>query len=60
MTGNIFYFNDEAEQQYLGAILQEPDLIKYSQLKPIHFYRQQNQSIYKAFQELDKKVILLT
>lgn len=54
MTGNIFYFNDEAEQQYLGAILQEPDLIKYSQLKPIHFYRQQNQSIYKAFQELDK------
>ncbi|WP_313960056.1 DnaB-like helicase N-terminal domain-containing protein, partial [Bacillus pumilus] len=41
-------------QQYLGAILQEPDLIKYSQLKPIHFYRQQNQSIFKTLQELDK------
>ncbi|MCY7692646.1 AAA family ATPase, partial [Bacillus altitudinis] len=55
MTGAVFYYNDEAEQQYLGAILQEPDLIKYSQLKPLHFYRQQNQSIFKAFQELDKK-----
>ncbi|MEK4374571.1 replicative DNA helicase [Bacillus sp. FSL L8-0533] len=54
MTGNIFYYNDEAEQQYLGAILQDPDLIKYTQLKPQHFYRQQNQSIFKTLQELDK------
>ncbi|WP_313955825.1 DnaB-like helicase N-terminal domain-containing protein, partial [Bacillus pumilus] len=29
-------------------------MIKYSQLKPIHFYRQQNQSIFKTLQELDK------